>query len=93
MRLTATIATTLRQDWACLCEFHEYMDETYVRTEHPWYTNKVEFKKWIQIWVKGMCYEKEVELPCAFPDIAPCLECRFPIGLKVRSPLMASDGL
>jgi hypothetical protein len=39
-------------DWACLCEFHEYLDEKYVRGEQLWYTNKQEFKKWVGIWVR-----------------------------------------
>ena len=65
-----------KQDWACLCEFHEYLDENYVQQEQLYYTNKAEFKKWAVIWVKGQCHNKKVELPCAFPDIAPCLEDR-----------------
>lgn len=51
------------QDWACLCEFHEYLDENYVAKEQLWYTNKAEFAKWAHIWVKGQCYKKENELP------------------------------
>mmetsp|Transcript_22978 Transcript_22978/g.58470 ORF Transcript_22978/g.58470 Transcript_22978/m.58470 type:complete len:303 (+) Transcript_22978:103-1011(+) len=78
------------QDWACLCEFYEHLDENYVHKEHLWYTNKVEFKKWAQIWVKSQCYKKEVELPCAFPDIAPCLEYRFPLGIKVMASGLAA---
>jgi len=78
------------QDWACLCEFHEYLDENYVAKEHLWYTNKAEFKKWAVIWVKGQCHKKEVELPCAFPDIAPCLEDRFPLGMKVKAEGLAA---
>ena len=78
------------QDWACLCEFHEYLDENYVAKEHLWYTNKAEFRKWAQIWVRGQCYKKEVERPCAFPEIAPCLEFKFPLGMKVRAEGLAA---
>ena len=78
------------QDWTCLCEFHEYLDENYVAREHLWYTNKVEFKKWVNIWVKGQCYRTIVDLPCAFPEIAPVLEYRFPLGMKVKADGLAA---
>ena len=32
-------------DWSCLCEFFEYLDENYVEGEQLWYMNKSEFKK------------------------------------------------
>jgi hypothetical protein len=41
------------QDWACLCEFHEYLEDNYVPGDHLWYTNKVEFAKWVAIYVQG----------------------------------------
>lgn len=78
------------QDWACLCEFHEYLDENYPAPEQPWYTNKAEFKKWAHIWVQGQCYKKEAKLPCAFPEIAPCFEYRFPLGMKVEASGLAA---
>mmetsp|Transcript_11220 Transcript_11220/g.22683 ORF Transcript_11220/g.22683 Transcript_11220/m.22683 type:complete len:399 (-) Transcript_11220:418-1614(-) len=72
-------------DWMCLCEFQEYLDENYVAKEHLWYTNKVEFKKWAEIYVRGRCYGKENTVVSAFPEIAPCFEFRFPLGLKVQA--------
>jgi hypothetical protein len=76
-------------DWACLCEFQEYLDENYVLKEHLWYTNKLEFKKWVEIYIRGKCYSKE-SLVVAFPDICPCFEFRFPLGLKVQAHGLAA---
>jgi len=72
-------------DWACLCEFHEYLDENYAPTEHLWYTNKKEFKTWVQIFVRGACCKRETEDPAAFTEIAPCFEHRYPIGIKLKA--------
>jgi len=72
-------------DWMCLCEFQEYLDENYVAKEHLWYTNKVEFKKWCDIYVTGKCYSKDNVTVSAFPEIAPCFDFRFPLGLKVQA--------
>lgn len=130
-----------KDDWACICEFHEYLEETHVGQEHLWcatqprahplqhayrcsmhihaawsehacapprsrgtrsvvsctftavtqctprpirYTNRVEFAKWVRIFVQGRCLSATNELPCAFPEIAACFDYRFPLGLKVR---------
>ena len=74
-----------KQDWACLCEFHEYLDENYVAKEHLWYTNKAEFAKWVDIWVRGQCFKSDVEYPNAFPEVAPCFDSKFPLGMKVMA--------
>ena len=68
----------------CLINTSRYLDENYVAKEHLWYTNKVEFKKWAEIYVRGRCYGKENTVVSAFPEIAPCFEFRFPLGLKVQ---------
>ena len=78
-------------DWACLCEFHEYLDENYTLQEQLWYTNKAEFKKWVGIWVRSQCIKHEKgDQTCAFPEINPCFEHRFPIGLKVTATNLAA---
>jgi len=79
-----------RHDWACLNEFHEYLDENYVLEEQLWYTNKPEFKKWVAIWTRGACLKRELPNPYAFAEIAPCFEARFPLGLKVRAVGLAA---
>ena len=89
-----------KADWACLCEFHEYLDEEYVAQEQLWYTNKQEFKKWVGIWVKSQCLKHGEEAvamagsqgdpACAFPEINPCFEHRFPIGLSVKAKDLAA---
>jgi len=73
------------QDWQCLCEFHEYLDENYAPQEHLWYTNKAEFKRWVTLWMNGQCLGRENLAPCAFAEIAPCFNKRFPIGMKVKA--------
>ena len=77
-------------DWACLCEFHEYLDELYVREEQLYYTNKAEFKKWVAIWTQGQCLKKEKPNPHAFAEIAPCFESRFPLGIQVKAVNLAA---
>ena len=74
-----------QDDWACLCEFHEYLDENYVEKEQLWYINKPEFKKWVGIWTRAMCLKSDKANPYAFAEIAPCFEHRFPIGIQVRA--------
>ena len=77
-------------DWACLCEFHEYLDENYVLQEQLWYTNKAEFKKWVAIWTKGACLKRELANPYAYAEIAPCFEHRFPLGAQVKAVGLAA---
>lgn len=80
-----------RADWSCLCEFHEYLDESYAAQEHLWYTNRAEFKKWVGIWVKSQCLKSEGgDQSCAFPEINPCFEHRFPVGLSVKAHNLAA---
>ena len=80
-----------RADWMCLCEFHEYLDENYVSQEHLWYINKPEFKKWVGLWVKSKCLNSTGgDQSCAFPEINPCFEHRFPVGLSVKACNLAA---
>lgn len=78
-----------QDDWACLVEFHEWLDENYVDKEHLYYTNKAEFKKWVGIWTRGACLKKDSNC-YAFAEINPCFESRFPIGLEVRAVGLAA---
>lgn len=73
------------QDWKCLTEFRRYLEETYIEFERPWHYTPDDFKKWVRIFVNGQCLNKEQEHPEAFADIDPCLDRRFPIGLRVKA--------
>lgn len=78
------------QDWMCLCEFHEYLHETQVEPEQLWYKNRAEFTKWVKLWVNGQCLKSKEARPCAFADIAPCLDSRFPLGIRLRAANLGS---
>ena len=56
-----------------------------------WYINRAEFKKWVKIYVRGKCLQREGgDVSGAFPEIAPCFDQRFPVGLKVRAVGLAA---
>ena len=61
-----------------------------VLQEQLYYTNKAEFKKWVGIWVRGQCLQRELANPHAFSEIAPCFETRFPFGLSVKAVNLAA---
>lgn len=79
-----------RDDWMCLCEFHEYLDENYAAEEQLWYMNKPEFKKWVGIWMRSATLSRDRRNPYAFAEISPCFELRFPIGIQVRAVDLAA---
>ena len=72
-------------DWACLCEFQEYLDETQLAQEHLWYTNRAEFRKWVALWTGNACLKRDRPNPHAFSDICAAFDVRFPLGVSVRA--------
>ena len=72
-------------DWACLCEFQEYLDETQMAQEHLYHTNKGEFTKWVGMWTANVCLKRDRPNPYAFSDLCPAFESRFPLGVSVRA--------
>ena len=79
-----------QDDWACLCEFHEYLDENYVAEEQLWYMNRAEFKKWVGLWTRGQCLKGHLANPYAYAEINPCFDHRFPVGIQVRATGLAA---
>ncbi|KAL1496298.1 hypothetical protein AB1Y20_016260 [Prymnesium parvum] len=82
-----------RQDWKCLTEFQRYLEETYIQFERPWHYTPADFKKWVRIFVNSQCLMKTQEHPEAFADIDPCLDRRFPLGLRVKAVGVSKEEL
>ena len=82
-----------RQDWKCLTEFRRYLEETVIEFERSWHYTPDDFKKWVRIFVNGQCLNKEQEHPEAFADIDPCLDRRFPLGLRVKAEGVSKEEL
>jgi len=74
-----------QQDWKCLTEFKHYLEENYVEPERVWHHTPADFKKWVRIFVNGQCLDKTLSQPEAFADIDPCLDRRFPLGMRVTA--------